>query len=73
MPEVASGFKVSQGGRRYTFFIRKGFRFSDGTPVTATSFEYAIDRAANHDLASPGAQFITDPRQAASTSSAPWM
>ena len=61
-PEVASGFKVTQGGKRYTFFIRKGFRFSDGTPVTARNFEYAIDRVANHDLASPGAQFITDPK-----------
>jgi ABC-type transport system substrate-binding protein len=59
VPEVASGFKVSQGGRRYTFTIRKGFRFSDGTRVTAASFVYAIDRAANHDLASPGAQWIT--------------
>jgi len=61
-PEVASGYKVSNGGRRYTFFIRKGFRFSDGTPVTALNFAYAIDRAANHDLASPAAQFITDPK-----------
>jgi len=61
VPEVASRFKVSRGGRRYTFYIRKGFRFSDGTPVIAASFEYAIDRTANHDLASPGAQFITDP------------
>jgi peptide/nickel transport system substrate-binding protein len=60
VPEVASGLKVSQGGRRYTFSIRKGFRFSDGTPVRATSFAYAIDRAANHDLGSPGAQFIAD-------------
>ena len=62
MPEVASRFTVSNGGKRYTFFIRKGFRFSDGTPVTAQNFEYAIDRVANHDLASPGAQFITDPK-----------
>ena len=61
VPEVASRFKVSRDGRRYTFLIRKGFRFSDGTPVTAASFKYAIDRTANHDLASPGAQFITDP------------
>jgi peptide/nickel transport system substrate-binding protein len=59
--EVASRFTVSTGGRRYTFFIRKGFRFSDGTPVTARSFKYAINRTANHDLASPGAQFITNP------------
>ena len=60
VPEVASRFKVSPDGRRYTFFIRKGFRFSDGRPVTAASFRYAIDRVANHDLGSPGAQFITD-------------
>ena len=60
VPEVASRFKVSTDGRRYTFFIRKGFRFSDGTPVTAASFRYAIDRVANHDLGSPGAQFITN-------------
>jgi ABC-type transport system substrate-binding protein len=62
VPEVASRFSVSNAGRRYTFFIRKGFRFSDGTPVTARNFKYAIDRAANHDLASPAAGFITDPK-----------
>ena len=60
VPEIASRFTVSQDGRRYTFFIRKGFRFSDGAPVTAASFVYAIDRAANQDLGSPGAQFITN-------------
>jgi peptide/nickel transport system substrate-binding protein len=61
VPEVASSFKVSNGGKRYTFTIRKGFRFSDGTPVTANNFKFAINRTANKDLASPGAQFITDP------------
>jgi len=61
VPEVASRFTVSNGGKRYTFFIRKGFKFSDGTAVTASNFKYAINRTANKDLASPGAQFITDP------------
>jgi len=61
VPEVASRFTVTNGGKRYTFFIRKGFKFSDGTAVTANSFKYAINRTANKDLASPGAQFITDP------------
>jgi len=60
VPEVASRMVVSNGGKRYTFFIRKGFKFSDGTAVTARSFKYAINRVANKDLASPGAQFITD-------------
>ena len=61
VPEVASKFTVSRNGRVYTFTIRKGFRFSDGKPVTAKSFTRAIDRTANKDLASPGAAFITDP------------
>jgi len=61
VPEVASKFAVTNGGKKYTFTIRKGFKFSDGKAVTANSFKYAINRVANHDLASPGAQFITDP------------
>jgi ABC-type transport system substrate-binding protein len=60
IPEVASRMVVSNGGKRYTFFIRRGFKFSDGTAVTARSFKYAINRVANKELASPGAQFITD-------------
>jgi peptide/nickel transport system substrate-binding protein len=60
VPEVASGVRISNFGRRYTFTIRKGFRFSDGSPVTAKSFAYAIDRVANPELASPGVQFIID-------------
>jgi peptide/nickel transport system substrate-binding protein len=60
IPEVASKFSVSNNGRRYTFTIRKGFKFSDGTAVTAKNFKRAIDRTANHDLASPGGPFITD-------------
>ena len=60
VPEVASNFTVSNNGKRYTFTIRKGFKFSDGKPVTANNFKYAINRTANHDLASPGAPFITD-------------
>jgi peptide/nickel transport system substrate-binding protein len=61
VPEVASKFTVSNGGKVYTFTIRKGFKFSDGTKVTASSFKIAINRVANHDLASPGAAFIVDP------------
>ena len=61
VPQAASGLTVSNRGRTYTFTIRNGFRFSDGSPVTAKSFAYAIDRVANKTLASPGAQFITNP------------
>jgi DNA-binding SARP family transcriptional activator/ABC-type transport system substrate-binding protein len=47
VPEVAEDFpKVSDGGRTYTFMIRKGFRFSppSNEDVTAESFRHAIER-----------------------------
>jgi ABC-type transport system substrate-binding protein len=59
--EAAKSIAVSNRGKTYTFVIRRGLRFSDGWPVTARSFAYAIDRTANKQLASPGAPFITDP------------
>ena len=62
-PELASRHTVSRDGRTWTFVLRRGFRFSDGSPVTAKSFAYAIDRAANHDLASQAAAFVTDPNR----------
>jgi ABC-type transport system substrate-binding protein len=61
VPEVASRFTVSNNGKTYTFFLRKGFKFSNGKAVTGANFKYAINRALNKTLASPGAQFITDP------------
>ena len=62
VPEVASRFTVSNSGKRYTFFIRKGFRFSDGKRVTAAHFKYAIDRLKSRELDSPGAQFADNIR-----------
>jgi len=60
-PEAVSSYRVSRDGRTYTFSIKEHLHFSDGTPVNAESFAYAIDRAANHELSSPAAPFITDP------------
>ena len=45
IPEVATGFpKISNGGRAYTFTIRKGLRFSTGAPVTARDVAHTINR-----------------------------
>ena len=60
-PEVASSYKVSNDGKTYTFTVRDGFKFSDGKPVTAENFKFAINRVLNKNLNSPGAAFITDP------------
>ena len=59
--EVSRGFpKVTDGGKRYTFTIRKGFRFSDGTPVTAGSYARAIERGLSPKMQSSAASFLGD-------------
>lgn len=36
--------KVSDGGRTYTLYLRRGLRYSDGSPVKASDFEYTVKR-----------------------------
>ena len=61
IPEVAKRFTVSRNGRVYKFFLKRGFRFSDGKRVTAANFAYAIKRSLNKDLGSEGGPFVNDP------------
>jgi peptide/nickel transport system substrate-binding protein len=50
--------KVSDGGRTYTLTLRKGLKYSDGTPVKASDFAASIERM--FKLNSPGSPFYTD-------------
>jgi peptide/nickel transport system substrate-binding protein len=60
-PEGAAGSPlVSKDGKTYTFKIRPGFRFSNGKPVTARNYAYAIQRSVNPKMSAPGASFMTD-------------
>ena len=54
-------YTVSKDGKTYTFFIRKGMKFSDGKPVTAANFRWAYLRILNPNVQSPIASFFTDP------------
>lgn len=47
--------EVSEDGKTYSFTIRKGIEYSDGTPVRAADFEHTIKRVLN--LESGGAAF----------------
>jgi oligopeptide transport system substrate-binding protein len=42
---AAESWSVSKDGRVYTFRLRAGLRFGDGTPVSAGDLVYSIDRA----------------------------
>jgi peptide/nickel transport system substrate-binding protein/oligopeptide transport system substrate-binding protein len=49
-PNLASSWDVSADGKSYTFHIRPNLKFSNGDPLTANDFAYAIDRAFGPDI-----------------------
>jgi oligopeptide transport system substrate-binding protein len=53
-PDGAKSWTVSKDGRTYTFHIRSGLKFADGTPVTASDFAYSLQRALSPKYASNG-------------------
>jgi ABC-type transport system substrate-binding protein len=59
--EGAKSYTVSRDGRTYTFHIRKGMRFSDGSAVTAANYKHTLLRVLNPNVGSPIASFLTDP------------
>ena len=59
-PDAAGFPRISRDGRTYTFTIKRGLRFSDGSAVTAAAFKRAFERAANQQQASPAIAFLHD-------------
>jgi peptide/nickel transport system substrate-binding protein len=49
--------KISNGGKTYTLTLRKGLKYSDGTPVKASDFPYTVERM--FKLNSGGSPFYT--------------
>jgi peptide/nickel transport system substrate-binding protein len=61
IPEVAAAPpRVSADAKTFTFTLRTGFRFSDGTPVRADAFARAISRLLAPGIESGGAQYVAE-------------
>jgi peptide/nickel transport system substrate-binding protein len=46
-PALASSWDISPDGKTYTFHLRPGVLFSDGTPLTADDVKFSLDRFGN--------------------------
>ena len=44
IPAAAESWNISDDGKTYTFHLRKNLRWSNGDPVTAQDFHYAMQR-----------------------------
>jgi peptide/nickel transport system substrate-binding protein len=44
VPGLAESYSISNNGKEYTFSLKKGLKFPDGTPFDANVVKYSIDR-----------------------------
>ena len=56
VPGQAESWTTSEDGLTWTFTMRDGLKWSDGTDLNAKDFEYSFKRMANPDTAAPYAE-----------------
>lgn len=45
VPDLAASWSSTNNGTVYTFHLRKGIKFQDGSPITASDVKFDLDRA----------------------------
>ncbi len=58
VPYLAKSWKITGHGRVYTFNLRPGMRFSDGTPIDSHAVKYSLERSVT--MGGCGGYFIYD-------------
>lgn len=53
LPGLAESWEISDGGRTYTFHLRKGMKWSDGVPFTAEAFTFQYEDVFLNEEISP--------------------
>ncbi len=53
IPAVASSYTISEDGMIYTFVLREGVKFHDGSTVTAEDVKFSIDKCADAGSGAP--------------------
>src|SRR6266542_3934770 len=66
-PGLAKGWKVSDDGLTWTFEIKDGVKFHDGTPLDASAIKASFERALSPDTKSPIAGSLLGPVDAIAT------
>jgi ABC-type transport system substrate-binding protein len=58
LPDLAEYWQVSDGGKTYTFFLRKDVRFHNGRELTSADVKFSLERLLRPETRSPYAQFF---------------
>lgn len=55
VPALAESWTISEDGTEYTFVLKQGVTFHDGTPFNAEAVQFTFDRVVAGDIAASGA------------------
>ena len=56
LPAACEQYRVSEDGLTYTFTLREGLTWSDGSPLTAADFRFGLVRALRPETQAPNAE-----------------
>jgi peptide/nickel transport system substrate-binding protein len=60
-PDLATGLgKSSDGGKTWTYTLRQGLKFEDGTPITSKDVAYAVERTVDRAVLKLGPSYFAD-------------
>ncbi|HET9655914.1 MAG TPA: ABC transporter substrate-binding protein [Kineosporiaceae bacterium] len=61
VPDLAESLgKVSADGKTWTYTLRKGMKYEDGTPITSKDVKYAVARSLDKDVLVNGPTYFGD-------------
>ena len=60
VPQLAESFEVSEDGLSYTFRLRQGVLFHDGSTMTAEDVKYSFERCANPETGAVNFEVFND-------------
>jgi peptide/nickel transport system substrate-binding protein len=60
-PDLAAEMpKIEDGGKKYTFTLKDGIKFEDGTPITSKDIKYGIERVFATEVINAGPKYLID-------------
>ncbi|WP_344621084.1 ABC transporter substrate-binding protein [Dactylosporangium salmoneum] len=61
VPDLAQALpEITDGGKTYTFKLKSGIKFEDGSPITSKDIKYGVERVFAQDVLSGGPTYLVD-------------